>query len=177
MALLNFDGEGVEEQDEYKPIPAGDYVAQIVKSEKCPTKAGTGELLKLQFKIMEGEKDYIGRIIFVSLNWKNPNKQAEEISHRALKSIYVACGFPHGVGDSDELHDKPMTINVAIKKGNADYPDPTNTIKGYHAWGNMANMSGTPDFVQAKAESSGGEAMAQNPEQAKASGDKQPMWD
>lgn len=173
MALLNFNGEGVEEQDDYKPVPAGDYIAQIVKSEMAPTKAGTGELLKLQFKIIEGEKDYVGRIIFVSLNWKNPNKQAEEISKRALKSICVACGFPNGVGDSEDLHDKPIKITVAIKKGNADYPDPTNIIKGYHAYGNTGKDK-TPDFV--KGESNVAEADAV--EDAVTTGDPaKAMWD
>jgi hypothetical protein len=109
------------------PIPAGDYAAHIVKSEFKETKAKNGHYLALQFKILEGE--YKGRVLFSNLNLDNPNPVAVEIANKELNTICQAINLV-GVEDSDELHQKPMTITVIIRKGDANYPD-SNEIKGY----------------------------------------------
>lgn len=122
------------------PIPAGDYLAHIVKTEFKPTKAKTGHRLVCQFKILEGEKK--GRVVFVGLNLDNPNPIAVEIATKELNSICSACGL-EDVEDSDELLNIPMTISVTVKKGDAQWPA-SNEVSGYKA-AEAGNV--VPDFV------------------------------
>jgi len=121
MSLLNFDGDSQEEMDDFSVMPAGEYLAQIQKSEIKPTKDGKGKRLNLQFKILEGK--YNGRVVFEGLNIKNKNKIAENISLKTLKTICVVCNKPHGVKDSEELHGKPMIITLKIKPAQNGYPE------------------------------------------------------
>ena len=109
------------------PIPAGDYIAHIIKSEIKDTKAGDGKRLNLQFVVLEGK--HKGRVVFVGLNVANPNPQAVEISMKELNSICQACEVSN-VEDSEELHQIPMGIKVTVTAGSEQYP-PRNEIKGY----------------------------------------------
>lgn len=113
--------------DDRSPVPAGDYVAAIVKTEFKQTKAKTGHYLSVQFKILEGE--YKGRALFTNLNLDNPNPVAVEIANKELNSICSACGLAD-VEDSDELLNIPMNVTVKIEEGNAQYPA-SNSITSY----------------------------------------------
>ena len=64
MAKLNFNAANEEGMDDYSVVPADTYNAQVVKSEVADTKAKTGKLLKLQFKIIDGK--FKGRIVFLN---------------------------------------------------------------------------------------------------------------
>ena len=109
------------------PIPAGDYIAHITKSEIKDTKAGDGKRLNLQFVVLDGK--HKGRVIFVGLNIANPNPQAVGISMKELNSICQACGVSN-VEESEELHQIPMGIRVGVTAGSEQYP-PRNEIKAY----------------------------------------------
>lgn len=123
------------------PIPAGDYVAQIIKSEMKATKAKTGHYLSLHFKIIHG--DHINKLVFTNLNLDNPNAIAVEIAVKELNSICQALDLI-GVEDSAELHDKPLVISVKIEPGDAQYP-PSNAITGYDS---AAGFSAETEKVQ-----------------------------
>jgi hypothetical protein len=121
----NFNADEIDTEG-FKPVPAGWYPAMVVKSEMKTTKAG-GEMLVLQWDILEGQ--YKGRKIFCNLNLKNDNKQAEEIAHRELASICKCIGIIHPRG-SEELHNKPMMIKLAVRPETEQFPA-SNDIKGY----------------------------------------------
>lgn len=107
-----FDASGIEPTTAYDLLPAGKYRAQIVESEMRVTKNGMGQFLWLMLDILEGE--YKGRKIFDQLNLVNPNPTTVEIAQRALSAICHATGKLQ-VGDSEELHLVPMTIQVKIR--------------------------------------------------------------
>ena len=108
----SFDATSVEPTTAQDLLPAGKYRAQIVESEMRVTKNGMGQFLWLMLDIIEG--DYKGRKIFDQLNLVNPNPTTVEIAQRTLSAICHATGKMH-VGDSEELHLIPMTIQVKIR--------------------------------------------------------------
>ena len=128
MAQLNFNAGNQEGMDDFSVIPVGEYNVQIVKSEVTETKAKTGTLLKLQFKVIDGK--YKGRIVFGQYNLTNPNAQAVEISRKQMKTLCDSIGKPDGVQDSNEMHNIPLKIKVGIRPAQGVYPE-QNEIKFY----------------------------------------------
>lgn len=116
-----------QSMDDRSPVPAGDYLAHIVKSEFKPTKAKNGHYLNLTWKILEGPQK--GKTLFGLLNLDNPNPVAVEIAVKELNSICQAMNKV-GVEDSEELHNVPVTVTVAVDDSNPNYP-PSNKITAY----------------------------------------------
>jgi len=129
MDLNGFDANNVEPNAPREPVPAGWYKAVITSSEEKPTKAQTGSYLQMGIEIIDG--DHAGRKVTERLNLNNPNITAVEIAQRTLSSICRATGVmtPR---QSDDLHDKPMMIKIAVKPAEGAY-SASNEIKGYEA--------------------------------------------
>lgn len=132
MALLNiqFGQEELQQAtaDDFAPIPAGIYTAEITRSEVKDTRAGTGNYLSLGFKILEGQ--YAGRIVFHNINLKNPNDIAVQIGRKELAKLLQAIGRT-GVQESSELHGIPMQIKVAIEIDKTGRYEPSNSVKNF----------------------------------------------
>ncbi|GGC68405.1 DUF669 domain-containing protein [Chelatococcus reniformis] len=129
MANLNtnFNPEAVESGGDFSPIPAGEYLAQIVSSEVVTPKSGQGLMLKLRLDIMDGP--FERRVIFDQINYQHANPTAQLIGQQRLKAICEAVGHAGPLGDSEDLHYKPMRIRVVIKRDEA-YGD-KNEVKGF----------------------------------------------
>ena len=114
MVEFNFDANQVPADDfpSFEPIEPGTYDMQVIDSELKPTKAGTGQILKLTLEITEGP--YAGRKLFENLNVQNPNPEAERISNRALADLLLALGL-NAIRDSQELHFKPFKGKVTVQ--------------------------------------------------------------
>lgn len=100
-------------KNDFDPIPAGEYLLQVVESEMKQTKAGTGQYLNIQFEVITGP--YENRRIFQMFNVQNPSAEAQEIGQRQLADLCLATGAG-AIKDSNELHFKPFTGKVGIKK-------------------------------------------------------------
>lgn len=146
-----FDATQVEPQGEYTPIPAGEYKVQIITSEMVSNKAETGQMLKLELEIMEGEQ--AGRKIFDRLNLDNPNATAVEIAQRQLSAICHAVG-QLSVQDSEDLHFKPMTAVIVVTPPKGEY-GAGNNIKTYKPAGEAAAKSGFTPAAKTAAPASG----------------------
>ncbi len=124
---LNFTQEDLNNaaKDEYAIIPKGEYTAEIARSEikdfYWANSDATGKSLSLMFRIIDGE--YAGRVI-----WDNPQLSNDKFDsfvsdgRKKLAQIAAAVGITQ-LNDSIQLHDVPMTIQVAIevdKKGQYD---------------------------------------------------------
>ena len=129
MANLSFNAANVSPSVVYAPLPAGDYQAIITESETKATKDGQGQYLQLKLQIQGGE--FAGRVLFDRLNLWNNNQQAQEIAQRALSAICHAVGILQ-VGDSQELHNRPLIATVKVKPASGNY-EANNEIKGYKA--------------------------------------------
>jgi len=128
MAKLNFNASNEEGMDDFSVVPADEYNVQIVKSEVTETKAKTGTLLKLQYKIIDGK--FKGRIVFGQYNLTNPNATAVEISRKQMKTLCDAIGKPDGVDDSTEMHNIPLKVKIGVRPAQGVYAE-QNEIKFY----------------------------------------------
>ena len=134
MAVLNFNAKEVDigqdsGKDGFSVIPAGKYVAMITDSELKTTRDGTGKYLQLTFQITEGQ--YTRRLIWDRLNLMNKNEQAVEIAKRDLAKICRALSLD-AIQDSEELHGKPMKIDIKIRPASGNYGE-SNEVSGYYA--------------------------------------------
>ena len=144
MANLSFNAANVSPSVVYAPLPAGDYQAIITESETKATKDGQGQYLQLKLQIQGGE--FAGRVLFDRLNLWNNNQQAQEIAQRALSAICHAVGILQ-VGDSQELHNRPLIATVKVKPASGNY-EASNEIKGYKA----AQLAAAPAFMPPQAQ-------------------------
>ena len=138
MAFLGgFDADQV--QDDFAPIPEGEYAAVICASEMTRNKKGDGEYLKLTFKIAAVK--FKGRQIIHRLNLKNSSDIAVKIALNELGKICRAVGVKRPT-DSTELHNIPLLIGVKVT------PDAKwNEIKSFSPLGGAtpaANVSAVP---------------------------------
>jgi len=142
MALLPsaFNTKGKEEMGDFTAIPAGEYIAKIVKSEMKLTKKAEeendpslGQMLSLQFEIIGPEQK--GRMFFRNLNLVNQNEVAVQIAEKELTSICKAVGLV-AIQDSAELHGKPMLCKLVVKEPSdkekkQGYTDSKNEVRAY----------------------------------------------
>jgi hypothetical protein len=126
-----------DERGEYTPIPAGDYLLQIVESDIDDKGDRTG--LKLTYEVVDGE--FSNRKIFDYLNIVHPNATAQQISQRALADLCLATGVG-AVSDTEELHFRPFIGKVAVEK-RKDNGEMTNKMKKSRAAGS-APPAGKP---------------------------------
>lgn len=161
MATLNFSTDGVEPLQRLDTIPRGRYEAMIVSSEQKATKAGTGSYLQLDFQIISGEQH--GRHVWSRLNLENPNETAVRIAQQELAAICMALGLT-AVAESEELHDKPLLIDVIVEK-TKDGND-ANRVKAYLSQAGVAPVRTTPATPKP----------ASPPPAAKPAGAKAPPW-
>jgi hypothetical protein len=126
MANLQFNASQVPPDEGFNPVPAGQYLCQVISSEIKPTKSGTGTILKLTSQILDGP--YNGRLIFDNLNVSNPNPDAERISQRSLADLILAVGMTV-LADTEELHFKPFIGKVGIRQDKSGAYPPQNTIR------------------------------------------------
>lgn len=113
-------------------LPAGEYIAAIVKSEKRGPNDKGNSYINLEFEVMDGAAQ--GRRFWTMLNLWNSNAQAVDIAQRELNSICHAAGRLR-VNSSEELHGIPMKVKLDQK---TDSYGTKNVVKGY------APMNGAP---------------------------------
>lgn len=128
--MANLGGEyqaGNETMEQRDALPAGEYIAALVKSDRKEAKSGNGNAyIACEFEVQEG--DCQGRRFWTNLNLWNGNSQAVEIAQRELNSIMHACGRLR-VNDTEELHGIPMRVKLKLKD-DAQY-GPSNEVGGY----------------------------------------------
>ena len=125
--------------NEYDPLPAGWYAAEIDAAAVKDTKAKTGKYLKLEFVVLD--EPHAGRRLFTQINLSNPNAQAVEIGQRELAGLAVACGIT-ALRDSAELLQKQIGVKVKIKADEGYEPE--NAVCGYRAIGTASAPTAKP---------------------------------
>lgn len=114
MAQFQFDTGSVEKRDnQYELMPVGWYTAQVTESEIVPLKSGNGQAIKLTFTVLSD--NYRGRKVWVRLNVRHTNADAERISQQQLRELCESIGLVR-MTDTIELHNKPVQIKVKIRK-------------------------------------------------------------
>ena len=133
MTAINFNTQQYEPEDfqSFSPIPDGEYLAMIVETEVKETQSKTGQYIKVVWQILDGE--FKDRKIFDNITLANPNKQAEEIGQRRLTRLCVECGINGILENTEQLHDHPMIVSVAIEAQKDDPNKKNNRIKKFQS--------------------------------------------
>jgi len=124
--LGGYDPKQVADSD-YDALPAGEYRAVIVESERKPTKSGGGDLLNVKFQVIDGQ--YKNRTVFDRFNLWNASEKAKLIAQQQFKKVCEAVNVM-SPKDSSELHMKPLMIKLAVKEYDGKEQ---NEVKGYKA--------------------------------------------
>lgn len=124
--LSSYDVSSVQPMSDREPIPAGVYLAAITASKVKQTKKGDGEILSLEWTILEGECEK--RKVFSNINLQNPNAQAVEIGMRELRTVKEVLGQLNA-GLSEELHNIPAWIKVKIVPAKDGFPEKNEIAK------------------------------------------------
>ena len=124
--LGGYDPKQVADSD-YDALPAGEYKAVIVESERKPTKNGAGHLLNVKFQIIDGQ--YKNRTVFDRFNLWNASEKAKLIAQQQFKKVCEAVNVM-SPKDSSELHMKPLMIKLAVTEYEGKE---RNEVKGYKA--------------------------------------------
>ena len=131
MTNLNFDATTVETTTEeetktYSPLDAGEYEVMMIDSIVKDNKAGTGKYLSVTLDVIQDKGK--GRRIFDMFNFEHQNPKAQEIGKRKLADLCKVLN-KEKVGDSSEMHNKPMLAVIDIEK-NEQFGD-RNRVKFY----------------------------------------------
>lgn len=143
MAHFNFDTQTVEKRESnYELLPAGWYTAQVTDSSIVPLKSGNGKGLKLTFTVLSD--NYRGRKVFTQLNVEHTSEKSQKIGLQDLKDLCESIGLAR-LGDTVELHNKPLQIRVKIRKDDSGQYEDQNEINGFKpANGAAAPAAGFP---------------------------------
>ena len=141
MAFLHFDSTQVEPQAPMECIPAGLYHAVITDSDIGMTKSGSGQVLKLTWKITDGQ--FAGRLVWDRLNIQNANPMAEEIAQRQLSTLCRAANVLK-LEDTSQLHNIPLQIRVAIRVDKTGQYQDYNEVKDYRPIAGQAPAAPAP---------------------------------
>src|SRR5262245_6716299 len=74
----------------FTPIPAGQYLAQIIEAEHKNNLSGSGTHLHLTWLVMDG--DHANRRVFQNVTIENSSQDAVEIGQKTIGNIISAIG-------------------------------------------------------------------------------------
>ncbi len=119
----------------YEPLPAGWYTANITQAELKTTAAGDGQYIKLRYDITG--PSHQGRVVFGNLNIKNASAKAEEIGRQQLGEIMRAIGLAK-VQDTDQLIGASIQVKLDVRPARTDEKtgktyEASNDVKGFKA--------------------------------------------
>lgn len=130
MALLNFRADQVAPQENnFDPIPAGVYIAQVVESDIKRLASGNGDALNLTLQVLDGPQR--NRKVWARLNIRHTNAQAQGIAQAQLSSLCHAVGVIN-LTDSTQLHMKPLRIKVKVRPAEGQY-SASNDVTAFEA--------------------------------------------
>lgn len=124
--IQGYDASEGKTMDERDALPAGEYIAAMVKSEKKDARKQGNAYINCEFEVTDGE--FSGRRFWTMLNLWNSNSEAVEIAQRELNSICHATGKLR-VNDTEELHGIPMRVKLKVQ--NDEQYGPQNRVTGY----------------------------------------------
>ena len=119
--------------NDYAPVPAGEYDVEIKDAEIRTTKSGTGQYIALRLDIVAPSHE--GRVVWANLNIKNDSQKAEEIGRQQLGAVMRSIGLA-SLQDTDQLIGGRVGVKLVIRKSE-EYGD-SNEVKAYRSLGASA---------------------------------------
>ena len=142
---INLDEVDTSERGGYSPLPAGEYMVQIIEGEVIRKDSGDA-MMKLVFEVMDGE--FANRKLFENLNIRHSNPTAQKIALETLTELWRdAMGGSGNPPNVDAMTAKPVRAKVAVEK-RKDTGDMQNRIKRFFPL-NSASTA-TPSTAQTR---------------------------
>lgn len=118
-----------ENENNFEPVPAGNYDVQIKSGEVKTTKDGTGKYIAVGYQILG--PTHQNRIVFGNFNIQNKSADAERIGRSQLGDLLTAINLDV-IQDTDQLIGKILTIKVKIRPAKGEY-EASNDVVGWYA--------------------------------------------
>ena len=134
MPRLSYNREQYNEAKEapgggsFDPVPEGVYEATIEGTDIKQNRAGSGEYLKMKWRISGGQ--YGGRIVWDNITTSHQDDKSAKMGMSFLSKLCTAVGLSEPPDDTERLHGRPCAIRVIIREQEG-YP-PDNKIRGYY---------------------------------------------
>jgi hypothetical protein len=103
-----------QEGNSWDPLPAGEYVAQIVQASVQQPKSGDGYYLAITWKIAEGK--FEGRQVWHRITFVHSNEQAQTIGRKTLKDLCIALDVNEKVKNAEIFLFGLARIKLGIEK-------------------------------------------------------------
>lgn len=113
----------------FKPIPPGDYTLKVSEAELKSAKDGYGQYIKVTFTVI-GPK-FEGRKIFTNFNTRNRSDDAARIGISQLKALVLAGRVSEPLIDTDQLIGATVNARVTIEKSKNPQYDDQNRVSRY----------------------------------------------
>jgi hypothetical protein len=145
MAQFQFDTNTVApRENNFEVLPAGTYTAQVTESEIVTLKSGNGNALKLTLEILSD--GYRGRKVWARLNVRHSSSAAEQIAQQQLRELCDAIGVVR-MTDTVELHNKPFSVKLKIRKDDSGQYEDQNEVVGFKAAGGVQAPAAARGFA------------------------------
>lgn len=133
--------------DNFEPLPAGNYVVEVIESDVVDTKTGLGRQMKLTLKVVEGDLE--GRRVWANIMVRHQNETAQRIGQQVIASLISAAGIGP-IDDTEELHGIPIIAKVVIETDRSGQYEPRNTVKGFLPYGAQVAKSASTKAAPTK---------------------------
>lgn len=111
MPQLPYSNANVED-DSRNPLPNGRYRVQVMNSEMRENSQGTGELIRMIYRVVDGP--FMGRTVSAFYNVVHrASPDAERIGRQQLKSVGHACGNANFTA-TEELHGSHIELAISV---------------------------------------------------------------
>lgn len=115
-------------ENDFEPLPAGNYLAAVIGSAREPTAAGTGEFLKFVFSVIS-PAEFERRQVTARLNVFNPNPKAQQIGRAQWRELLTAANIDQ-CADTAALHGCVVGLRLKVRASDCNY-GPSNDVAGF----------------------------------------------
>ena len=117
----------------FEPLPVGTYVVVVSDSDHKETSKKNGTMFAFTYEVVQ-DGEYKGRLVFDNMIDTHESAKAAQFGKQKLGQLMRAVNKPQAK-DTKELHGVPFELSVKIQKGDAQYPNDSNTCVDYQPCG------------------------------------------
>ena len=121
--------------NDFQPLPDGEYLMSIDYAEIMETKSARGEHLKLELVVLESpDGANQNRRVFQYHMIRHDNEATQRIGREYIEELARAIGLPEpmNIQDTTQFLNQAVRAKLKTKKGSGDYGD-SNEVERYFA--------------------------------------------
>ena len=121
--------------NDFQPLPDGEYLMSIDYAEIMETKSGRGEHIKLELVVLESpDGANQNRRVFQYHMIRHDNEATQRIGREYIEELARAIGLsePINIQDTNQFSNQAVRARLKTKKGSGDYGD-SNEVDRYFA--------------------------------------------